>query len=161
MCGIGVTSFIAVISKPAACSDRTADSRPEPGPLINTSTRRKPSSMASFAADSAESCAANGVLLREPLKPILPAEAHEITLPYWSVSVTMVLLNVALICATPLGSTFSFFFVFCRFAIASIPEFDNYFFFAPIEGRRPRRVRALVCVLCPRTGNPRRWRSPR
>ena len=32
LCGIGVTSRIEVIVKPAACSARSADSRPEPGP---------------------------------------------------------------------------------------------------------------------------------
>jgi hypothetical protein len=32
LCGIGVTSRIEVTVKPAACSARSADSRPEPGP---------------------------------------------------------------------------------------------------------------------------------
>src|SRR5665811_1349926 len=39
--------------------------------------------------------AANGVLLREPLKPCAPELDHAITLPAGSVSVTIVLLNVA------------------------------------------------------------------
>ena len=50
-----------------------------------------------FAAQSAADCAAKGVDLREPLKPSSPAEAQEIALPATSVTVTMVLLKVALI----------------------------------------------------------------
>src|SRR5262249_51261162 len=45
--------------------------------------------------------AANGVLLRLPLKPTVPAEAKQSTSPLVSVIVTMVLLNVALMWATP------------------------------------------------------------
>src|SRR5437667_32277 len=41
-------------------------------------------------------CAANGVLLRLPLKPTVPAEAKQSTSPFVSVMVTMVLLKVAL-----------------------------------------------------------------
>ena len=59
--------------------DRTAVSRPEPGPLTCTSTRRRPCSIAARAALSAAIWAANGVLLREPLKPTPPEEAHEMT----------------------------------------------------------------------------------
>ena len=72
-----------------------AASRPAPGPLTNTSTCLSPMSMAFRAAFSAAVCAANGVLLREPLKPTLPALAQETTLPVLSVSVTIVLLKVA------------------------------------------------------------------
>ena len=42
-----------------------------------------------------------GVLLREPLKPALPADSHAITLPSVSVRVTIVLLNEVLMCACP------------------------------------------------------------
>src|SRR5213078_2199071 len=35
------------------------------------------------------------------------------------------------------------------------------FFLAIVARRGPLRVRALVCVRWPRTGSPRRWRSPR
>ena len=73
--------------------DRIAVSRPEPGPFTTTSTRRTPCSMARRAAVSAASWAANGVLLREPLKPTLPALAHDSVLPCWSVMVMIVLLN--------------------------------------------------------------------
>jgi hypothetical protein len=57
--------------------------------------------MARRAAASAAICAANGVDLREPLKPTLPADAHAMTAPEWSVMVTIVLLNVLLMCACP------------------------------------------------------------
>src|SRR5690606_36381428 len=69
LCGCGVTSEIVPTSRPAACSERIAVSRPEPGPFTNTSTLRMPCSIARRAAASAASCAANGVDLREPLNP--------------------------------------------------------------------------------------------
>src|ERR1035437_185066 len=96
LCGVGVTSLIAPTSRPVAVSERIAVSRPEPGPLTKTSTLRMPCSMARRAAASAAICAANGVDLREPLKPTWPAEAHAITFPMGSVIETMVLLNVLL-----------------------------------------------------------------
>ena len=80
---------------------RIAVSRPEPGPFTTTSTRRIPCSMARRAAVSAASCAANGVDLREPLKPTLPADAHAMVLPCWSVKVMIVLLNDDLMWAVP------------------------------------------------------------
>ena len=52
--------------------------------------------MARRAAASAAICAANGVDLREPLKPTWPAEAQAITAPVGSVIETIVLLNVLL-----------------------------------------------------------------
>ena len=55
-----------------------------------------PCSMARRAAASAAICAANGVDLREPLKPTWPEEAQEITAPVGSVIEMMVLLNVLL-----------------------------------------------------------------
>src|SRR4026208_764015 len=75
--------------------------RPEPGPFTITSTLRTPCSIARRAAASAASCAANGVLLREPLNPTLPDDAHEPVFPCWSVNVMIVLLTAALMCATP------------------------------------------------------------
>src|SRR3954467_15021867 len=101
LCGIGVTSRIDVTVNPAACSARSADSRPEPGPATSTSSVRMPCSCAFFAASSAATCAANGVDLREPLKPLLPDDAQAIVLPCASVMVIMVLLNDAFTCATP------------------------------------------------------------
>src|SRR6185437_1419520 len=52
-----------------------------------------------------------GVDLREPLKPIMPADDHDTALPCWSVMVMIVLLKVAATCATP---TTTFFFSFLR-----------------------------------------------
>src|SRR5438093_766336 len=65
--GMGVTSRMAVISSPTACSDRMAASRPDPGPRTYTSTCLSPSSMALRAAFSAAVWAAKGVLFRERL----------------------------------------------------------------------------------------------
>src|SRR6266581_3790110 len=75
LCGIGVTSRMAVISRPTAWSDRMAASRPAPGPRTNTSTCLSPRSMALRAAFSAAVWAAKGVLFREPLNPTLLALA--------------------------------------------------------------------------------------
>src|SRR5579872_3183258 len=58
------------------------------------------------AAASAVTCAANGVDLREPLKPAPPADSHASTLPWVSVSETIVLLNEVLMCACPIGTFF-------------------------------------------------------
>src|SRR5438552_16956423 len=101
LCGIGVTSRMAVISRPTAWSDRMAASRPAPGPRTNTSTCLSPRSMALRAAFSAAVWAAKGVLFREPLNPTLPALAQETTFPILSVRVTMVLLKVAWTWAMP------------------------------------------------------------
>ena len=73
-----------------------AVSRPEPGPLTKTDTLWTPCSMASLAHASAAIWAANGVDLREPLKPTIPAERQEITLPWGSVIEMIVLLKVLL-----------------------------------------------------------------
>ena len=83
-------------SRPAAVRERIAVSRPEPGPFTKTSTLRMPCSMARRAAASAAICAANGVDLREPLKPTWPAEDQAMTAPAGSVIETIVLLNVLL-----------------------------------------------------------------
>src|SRR5262249_59470925 len=101
LCGIGVTSRIAVTASPTACSARSADSRPEPGPRTSISSVRMPCSIALRPAFSAAICAANGVDLREPLKPCWPDDDQAMVLPCASVMVTMVLLNEAFTCATP------------------------------------------------------------
>src|SRR5262245_7860424 len=68
LCGIGVTSRITTMCKPAAASARTADSRPEPGPCTRTSMLFIPYvSRATVAVESEACCAAYGVPLREPL----------------------------------------------------------------------------------------------
>src|SRR5258707_1934198 len=60
-----------------------------------------PCSIALRPAPSAAIWAANGVDLREPLKPCWPDDDQAMALPWASVMVTMVLLNDALTCATP------------------------------------------------------------
>src|SRR5690606_5811672 len=101
LCGIGVTSRIEVTVKPEACRARSAFSRPDPGPATSTSMVRMPCSIALRAASSAAICAAKGVDLRDPLKPMEPADDQEMVLPWASVMVIIVLLNVAFTWATP------------------------------------------------------------
>src|SRR3954470_3305214 len=60
--------------------------------------------MPSRAAASAVTWAANGVDLRDPLKPTAPALFHTITLPSLSVRATSVLLNEVLMCAWPIAT---------------------------------------------------------
>src|SRR5471032_1795511 len=60
-----------------------------------------PCSCAFFAASSPATCAAYGVDLREPLKPIVPADDQAMVLPCASVIVMVVLLNDEFTCATP------------------------------------------------------------
>src|SRR6476661_122819 len=105
------------ILRPIALSARTADSRPGPGPLIRTSMFFTPHSCAARPQRSAATCAANGVDLREPLKPALPEVAQASVLPWRSVIVTMVLLNEAWICAIPSAT---FFLTFLRARAAAV-----------------------------------------
>src|ERR1035437_6527836 len=111
LCGTGVMSEILVILKPAAFNARTADSRPGPGPLIRTSRFFTPHSTAALPAVSAAIWAANGVLLREPLKPLPPLVDHAKALPWRSVIVTIVLLKEACTWAMPSAT---FFLTFLR-----------------------------------------------
>src|SRR5207253_10174135 len=78
-----------------------AASRPDPGPLTRTSISLRPNLLAFSAQVSAARWAAKGVLLRLPLKPTVPAEAKHRVSPLASVMVTIVLLKVALMWATP------------------------------------------------------------
>src|SRR5918998_2900909 len=87
-----------------------ADSRPLPGPCTRTCTRRTPRPSASRAACSAATVAANGVDFFEPLNPALPDDPHATVFPRMSVIVIVVLLNVALMWATPSASTTRFAF---------------------------------------------------
>src|ERR1700749_5308191 len=89
------------MGKPTACRARGADSRPEPGPFTSTSRVRMPCSAALRPASSAATCAAYGVDLRDPLKPIVPEDDQAIVLPCASVMVIIVLLKVAFTCAVP------------------------------------------------------------
>src|SRR5512136_2139135 len=99
------------ILMPSALSARTDDSRPGPGPLIRTSRFLTPHSTATLPAFSAATCAANGVDLREPLKPAPPEVAHDRALPWRSVIVMIVLLKDAWMCAMPSAT---FFLTFLR-----------------------------------------------
>src|SRR4051812_36505517 len=151
---------------PIAFSARTADSRPGPGPLMRTSMFFTPHSCAARPALSAAICAANGVDLREPLKPALPEVAHESALPWRSVIVMMVLLKDACTWAMPSATAF---FAFLRARVAAgalaICGFLERFGYAALDRRTalrgPLRVRALVRVRWPRTGRPFLWRTPR
>src|SRR5205823_14368352 len=99
-----------LILMPSAFTARTADSRPGPGPLIRTSRFLTPHSTATLPARSAATCAANGVDLREPLKPAPPDVAHDSALPCRSVIVMIVLLNDAWMCAMHSDTFFLTFF---------------------------------------------------
>src|SRR5690242_1526926 len=96
---------------PRAFNERTADSRPGPGPLMRTSTDFTPYSCAARPAFSAAICAANGVDLREPRKPAPPDVAHDRALPWRSVIVTTVLLNDACTCTMASVTTRLVFFL--------------------------------------------------
>src|SRR5262249_13575691 len=98
--GSGVTSSMALMERPEAWRAVMALSRPLPGPLTLTSTSLTPNFVAADAAVSAARWAAKGVLLRDPLKPTVPEEAQQSASPLGSVIVTVVLLNVALMCTT-------------------------------------------------------------
>src|SRR5213075_1289279 len=106
----------------------------------------------------------------EPLNPALPDEPHVIALPCRSAMVMSVLLNVAVMCATPSASTtflvrlaagradavFGFScglscVLSCGFSCCFSSAMCLYFFrtgfFLPAMARRgPFLVRALVCV---------------
>src|SRR5258707_14743038 len=119
-----------------------AVSRPEPGPFTNTSTLRMPCSIARRAAASAASCAANGVDLREPLKPTWPADAHEMTAPVGSVIDTIVLLNVLLMCACPCATFLRSLRRTFLTAAAPVRAFGGISFCAPV-------VLTKLCYLLP------------
>src|SRR3569833_4712205 len=92
LCGIGVTSAMLVIFRPQLFRARTADSRPGPGPPTRTSTFFTPCSCAAPPAFSAATCAAKGVLLREPRKPQPPEVAKDRVMPRRSEIVMILML---------------------------------------------------------------------
>src|SRR5690606_40971191 len=92
---MGVTSVMLLILYPQEFSARTADSRPGPGPFTLTSRFFRPYSSAAWPARSAATCAAKGVLFREPRKPEPPVVAQLRAFPLRLVMVMMFLLNDA------------------------------------------------------------------
>src|SRR6478609_6324890 len=164
--GTGVTSLMDVMRMPSAASARTDDSRPGPGPRISTSRFLMPCSMAARPATSDATWAANGVDLREPLKPWPPEEAQLKALPWRSVIVMIVLLKDACTWQTP-SDTFlrTFLRTRCAALLAGALAMSylsrRFISSAPAALRGPLRVRALVRVRWPRMGRPRRWRKPR
>lgn len=122
--GKGVTSSIALIESPEAWRAVIALSRPDPGPLTLTSTSLTPNFVAAAAEVSAARWAANGVLLRLPLKPTVPDEAQQSVSPFGSVIVTSVLLKVALTCTTA-RLTLRRVFRFLALATESLPPKDK------------------------------------
>jgi hypothetical protein len=158
--GIGVMSLIERTLIPSTPKARIAASLPTPGPFTKTDSSLRPCSMAFDPADSAVVCAAKGVDFFAPLKPNPPADAQEIVLPMVSVIVMIVLLKVA--CMKALPSAMFFFFSFLPFVLAKSLSFAGYFLrFPATVFRLPLRVRALVLVLCPRTGSPLLCLTPR
>ncbi len=147
-------SVIFNILSPNAFNERTADSRPGPGPFTKTSRFFIPNSSATVPQRSAATCAANGVLLRDPRNPDPPDVAQHKAFPCRSVIVIIVLLNDALICAIP-SVTVRLIFFRVRGALALAIVVDTFIYF--LIGRRwPFRVRALFLVRWPRKGKPRR-----
>src|ERR1700738_951887 len=143
---MGVTSLMPATSIPVFMSDLMAVSRPEPGPLTRTSTLRTPCSMARRAHCSAANWAANGVDLREPLKPTLPADAQARTLPSGALIDTMVLLNELLMCATPYATFLRSRRRGRRPPGLGLAIYLRTFFFPATVFLGPLRVRALVWV---------------
>src|SRR5262245_21727096 len=101
---------------------RIADSRPEPGPFTSTSTSRTPIFRAFSEARSAAFCAANGVDLREPLNPIVPAESQQSVSPLGAAKVTIVLLNEARMLTTALGTLRRIFFLLAMASPARVRD---------------------------------------
>src|SRR2546423_4815172 len=124
-----------------------------------------PCSIARRAAPSADSAAAYGVLLREPLNPAIPAEPQLTTAPAGSVIVMSVLLNVAWIWTCAWGTFFrSRRRTLAGFLRSAMRLLVPRYFLArrtPTVFFGPRRWRAFVFVRWPRTGRFRRCRRPR
>ena len=126
--------------RPGASGSRSR--APSRGPLTKTSTFWRPCSMPFFAHESAVTCAANGVDLREPLKPAGPALSHAITAPSLSVSVTIVLLKDVLMCAWPIAM----FFLTRRRARHRVAYEEVPLRSVRADGRPPTRARRLPWV---------------
>src|SRR2546428_12838748 len=98
---MGETSVIALTSRPVACRERIAASRPAPGPRTNTSIERMPCSSAFLAVASAVVWAANGVDFRLPLEHCAPAEPQAIAVPSMSLNEVLVVFEELLRWAWP------------------------------------------------------------
>src|ERR1044072_7498442 len=118
---------------------------------MRTSRFLMPCSWAARPATSAATWAANGVLLREPLKPWPPLDAQDSAPPWRSVMVMMVLLNDACTCAMPSATFLRTFLrtrcaaVFGALAMVTFSQSggrraDHFFTIAP-DLRGPLRVR--------------------
>src|SRR5262249_58792077 len=109
-------------------------------------TCRMPRSAALRAAASAATCAANGVPLRDPLKPHDPALDQTSTFPCGSLTVMIVLLNVEWMWSTPSATSR---FAFLRRAgaasgAAGFPPLDSCCFApGPPCGDSPLRTQPL------------------
>ena len=163
LCACGETSFTPRISRPAACSDRIAVSRPEPGPFTNTSTFCRPCSMPLRAAASAVTCAANGVDLREPLKPgragRLPDDHVAVLVGERDDRVVERRLDVRLTDRDVLADAAAR--ATARGRCSARRRHYFAFFPRPTVFFGPLRVRAFVFVRWPRAGRLRRCRRPR
>ena len=84
-------------------------------PLEYADTKPKLKALVQAASDAV--WAAKGVPLRAPLKPELPDEAQQTVFPNMSLIVTIVLLNVVFMFATPTATDFFCFFFAFVFAI--------------------------------------------
>ena len=104
------------------------------------------------AQESAVTWAANGVDLREPLKPAGPALSHAMTFPSLSVRLTIVLLKDVLMCAWPMAM---FFFTRrrARPLVSAGRRHPDLRLFPRPTVFGPLRVRALVFVRWPFTGS--------
>src|SRR5262245_42518561 len=109
---------------------------------MRTSRVFTPHACASAPARPAATCAAKGVLLREPLKPLLPHVAHASVLPWRSVIVTMVLLKEACMCAIPSAT---FFLTFLRTRVLAFAMASSWLSWSDrLEDLHRRLARALA-----------------
>jgi hypothetical protein len=93
LCGIGVTSRIEVIVKPTACSARKRRLAARAGTGDFDFERAHAVLGGLLAGVLGGDLGGVGVDLREPLKPIMPADDQAMVLPCASVMVIIVLLN--------------------------------------------------------------------
>ena len=141
--------------------DARADSRPEPGPRTRTSSSCTPIFLIFSEIFSAARCAAHGVLLRLPLVADRAGRSQAITCPARSVIDDRVVerrLHVGIGLADVLACALLW---LCCFGHLGLTSLLVAIFLPATVFRGPFRVRALERVRWPRTGRPRRWRSPR